>query len=595
VHVESIAVALFGAGSVLCGGAVLARFRVDSPAAGLFALTAAVAGVGGLALGTGFGLGWSLLVFPTAISIGMVLPLAWLLFSFAYVGREEFVVPHVVVLVAAPIVVGLAATWFIFGETVLPWVTLPARTEASAPVAVLVTALNVVQWVALLYAGMLALVGTGVILWTFNRYEYLDSTTGTVLGTFGTAPFLSVLFGLQLSTVSTVVLGGTAACGFLLGAGAAAALVGPPALLNRVQAVSTVGPRTIIEELDAPVVVTDMNGRVVELNPAARRAVAPAASAVGRPIADVLGSPPSALRETGTIELETDGGRRLFAPTVSRLADQHDRYLGEAVVLRDVTGETTRRQRLEVLNRVLRHNLRNDVSVILTRAELIAALNEDPDVQESVDSILRTGRALSALSEKAYAAETVLTMETDDEFATALQPLVADVFEATDADREVDWSYDGPGDVVVGVPRVHLALILENLVENAVRHNDSDRPTVRVDVNYEPTATYQLQASVSDNGPGIPDGELAAIERGYEESLTHASGIGLWIVHWLVMDIGGTVTFESREPRGTVVSIALPTARRDPSVSPAAASGAREFREGNDGTPQGWPGTAEDR
>lgn len=594
MYVEAIALALLGSGSVLCCVAAVAVFRVESPAAELFALTAAITGVGGLAIGVGLGLRRTLLVLPAAISIGMVLPLAWLLFSFAYVGRKEFVVPHVVALVAAPIGIGLVATWVIFGDAVIPLVTLPARAEAGVLAAVVVTALNMVQRIALLYAGMLTLVGTGIILWTFNRYDYLDSRTGTALGAFGTAPWLSVLFGLQLSSISTVALGATTACGFILGTGAAVALVGPSALLNRVQAVSTVGPRTVIEELDTPVVVTDMDGRVVELNPAARQAVAPAASGVGRQIADIAGSQLSVLCETATIELETEDGRRLFAPTVSRLADQHDRHLGEAVVLRDVTAETTRRQRLEVLNRVLRHNLRNDVGVILARTELIATLNEKPEIQDSVDSILRTSRRLSALSEKAYAVETALTMDASGGFSTALRPLVADVFDTVDADREVDWRYDGPEDVVVDVPRMHLALALENLVENGVEHNDSERPAVSVDVSHDPDATYQLRLVVSDNGPGIPDDELVAIERGYEESLTHGSGIGLWIVHWLVTDIGGTLTFESQEPRGTVVTIALPTARRNPSVSTAAGGSADESWRKSNRTPQSQSGAVED-
>jgi sensor histidine kinase regulating citrate/malate metabolism len=68
---------------------------------------------------------------------------------------------------------------------------------------------------------------------------------------------------------------------------------------------------------------------------------------------------------------------------------------------------------------------------------------------------------------------------------------------------------------------------------------------------------------VADNGPGIDDNELAAFDDSVESALDHASGLGLWLVHWTVAESGGEVTFDEHGPRGTVVTIRLPTTPPD--------------------------------
>ena len=64
---------------------------------------------------------------------------------------------------------------------------------------------------------------------------------------------------------------------------------------------------------------------------------------------------------------------------------------------------------------------------------------------------------------------------------------------------------------------------------------------------------------VEDDGPGIPDHEVAAIESGRETALEHGSGLGLWVIEWSASVLGATVTYANRTPRGTRVTIRLPT------------------------------------
>jgi len=106
------------------------------------------------------------------------------------------------------------------------------------------------------------------------------------------------------------------------------------------------------------------------------------------------------------------------------------------------------------------------------------------------------------------------------------------------------------------VPRFPEAL--GELFENAIEHNDTETPTVSVDVDQSDPSRARIH--VRDDGPGIPD-----IERGVLRSdrsidqLNHGSGLGLLFVYSVVTQSNGSLQFSENDPRGSVVTITLPT------------------------------------
>ena len=64
-----------------------------------------------------------------------------------------------------------------------------------------------------------------------------------------------------------------------------------------------------------------------------------------------------------------------------------------------------------------------------------------------------------------------------------------------------------------------------------------------------------MEVRVADDGPGIPAAEVNVLERGYETPLEHGSGLGLWIVNWIVTESGGGISFDENDPRGSVVTL----------------------------------------
>lgn len=64
-----------------------------------------------------------------------------------------------------------------------------------------------------------------------------------------------------------------------------------------------------------------------------------------------------------------------------------------------------------------------------------------------------------------------------------------------------------------------------------------------------------MTVTVTDNGPGIPKAERQVVTDGNETPLEHASGVGLWVVRWIVDAADGRLQFYSEETNGSRVSL----------------------------------------
>jgi signal transduction histidine kinase len=110
-------------------------------------------------------------------------------------------------------------------------------------------------------------------------------------------------------------------------------------------------------------------------------------------------------------------------------------------------------------------------------------------------------------------------------------------------------------------------VVLDELLRNGVVHNDHERPTVEVTVAAD---AETVRIAVSDDGPGLPPVERRILTGSIVETATqHGSGLGLWLVSWLVGSVDGDVTASTVE--GTTVTLTLP--RVAPDDSPAARVG----------------------
>ncbi|GAB7094742.1 hypothetical protein JCM30237_18950 [Halolamina litorea] len=220
----------------------------------------------------------------------------------------------------------------------------------------------------------------------------------------------------------------------------------------------------------------------------------------------------------------------------------------------DVTDAQVRDRQLQILDRYLRHNVRNKMNVVNGLADSVRE-EGDPSVAAYADTIERTGLTLLRNMEKEHVITNFLRQDpepTTTDLMGLLGSTVADVREQYPA---ASVTLSGPGSVSVeAVPQLSTALA--ELVRNAIIHNDSASPTVEVTVEAGEEA---VRVHVADDGPGIPEMESEVLaDADAETVVNHGQGLGLWLVYLVVSHSGGSLNFAEREPEGTVVTVELP-------------------------------------
>ncbi|UPV99038.1 sensor histidine kinase [Halorussus gelatinilyticus] len=222
-----------------------------------------------------------------------------------------------------------------------------------------------------------------------------------------------------------------------------------------------------------------------------------------------------------------------------------------------------REQRIQVFNRVLRHNLRNDMTVVVNYAEYVADESENPEVREAAEKIAARGWDLVDLSEKARRFGAGMEREGTEPVDTDVAAVVADAAAVVREEYpDADVSVEAPDRQFASATPAFDAAV-ENVCENAVEHNDAD-PTVSISVeSVTDDGEEWVRVAVADDGPGIPDHERAVLTDGGETDLEHGSGLGLWLVHWVVERSGGRLSFAENDPRGSVVRMDLRPASDD--------------------------------
>ena len=486
-------------------------------------------------------------VFLQGLTLGVagVFPTAWLVFAFQYSGY----VPEVsgrwlAVLLVEPVAFLVLSITNPFHGLVFRVTGLTST--GYGPVVSLefasVYAIHVVYAYGLVVAGIVLLAYVGVVASPMYRNQAVLLVAGIA------PPFLShVSYTLGASPISNLDLTPflSAVTGIVLGLG-----------LIRYDLVDRrpVARQFAIESVHNGLITVDEDGRIVEVNAVAREAFDPPPREGGS--AASFFDVDSAVALDGTFhEARSAGERRVFLLRASTLGDHTDRSRGTVIALQDVTDLRAHEQRLEVSNRVLRHNLRNDTNVIRGYAGQIASLVDDSEVVDNATRIEETADELYELSEKARKLVDESTDRNADRKPVELVAQTENVVSTMADDHPAtEWRIDAPDTAVVRLPNeVRFSNAIRNLLENAVKHNDADEPEVEVRIR---SGNGRTRVHVIDNGPGIPDLERRVFEAGSETPLQHSQGVGLWIAYLHTTEAGGEFDIEGSD-EGTTVTMSF--------------------------------------
>ena len=238
---------------------------------------------------------------------------------------------------------------------------------------------------------------------------------------------------------------------------------------------------------------------------------------------------------------------------IAPVRDEDDNVINFVGFQQDVTELRERQQQLQVIDRVLRHNLHNDLNVVQSMAGQIQR-EGDGQVSEYAQRIIDTGDALLETIDKQREITALLEdkpQREDVELASMLRS-VADVVRAEYPSASIEVS--APEQAVVRATS-QIRNAIDELLRNAVVHSQQETPHVTVTVS---NTDGVVAVQIADNGPIIPEMERdILLGREEETPLYHGKGLGLWLVQLIVRRSSGSIDCTENEPRGNVITISL--------------------------------------
>ena len=236
-------------------------------------------------------------------------------------------------------------------------------------------------------------------------------------------------------------------------------------------------------------------------------------------------------------------------------------------IVRDIMGRKRDEEALHKVNAELdgyahtvSHDLRNPLAAIILASETLEALLKAPEsdemrgyVNEIIETIQDSAKRatdliedLLVLAEAGQASKEIEDVDVADVVETILDEMATEI-----SDRGVTIELDeGLGTLRANPTQVYQ--VFSNLVGNAIMHNDSDEPCVRVS-RLADADSGGRRFRVRDNGSGIPEDVLGSVFMPFIKGAGGHTGIGLTIVEKIVKAYNGEV--EAHNDNGAVFEV----------------------------------------
>jgi signal transduction histidine kinase len=215
-----------------------------------------------------------------------------------------------------------------------------------------------------------------------------------------------------------------------------------------------------------------------------------------------------------------------------------------------------RKEMIEVYDRLLRHDLGNDLQVISGFSDaLVGMVDADEQTGNYAEKIHRTANEAADLISRV--GDLVKTLEQDGELkARALEPILSDVVDNVNTKFEtLSVDYD-PAEFEYQVFAGDLLdSIFTNVLSNAAVHNDGD---IHVEVYAEEPAPGTVVVGFADDGKGIVEEVRDEIfEMGKKGPDSEGTGLGMGLARALTESYGGTVEVRDSDRGGADFRVTL--------------------------------------
>lgn len=213
-------------------------------------------------------------------------------------------------------------------------------------------------------------------------------------------------------------------------------------------------------------------------------------------------------------------------------------------------------QRRAVINRVLRHDLRNEMNVIRGyAANLKNDSNNNERTIQSAEKIIEKSDRLISLGDEVREIDQEMNRLDRKLRKLNLRVKIQEKIKYIHSNySDVNFIVRSPDNVYI-LGNSMIGTAVEQLIENAIVHNDNPNEQIEVYINIETEEEDgKVRLSIIDNGPGIEKSQMSVINTGVETPLDHVNGLGLWMVRWISDIVGGDFHIKDI-PEGTCATI----------------------------------------
>ncbi|MDX2190802.1 MAG: tetratricopeptide repeat-containing sensor histidine kinase [Bacteroidota bacterium] len=176
-------------------------------------------------------------------------------------------------------------------------------------------------------------------------------------------------------------------------------------------------------------------------------------------------------------------------------------------------------------------------------------------MQESIDRLMLVLKDLSNYSRNSRLQVTHETIDFNKLITKVLDDLK---FLPNYNNVKINYTIEGSGMYISDPLRIHI--LLNNLISNAITHNDFSKSNPYVNVHITYTETKAI-IKIEDNGEGIPDEYHNKIYDMFFKGSNNSqgSGLGLYIVKGVIKKLQGHISFITRSGEGTTFVVEVPT------------------------------------
>jgi PAS domain S-box-containing protein len=296
------------------------------------------------------------------------------------------------------------------------------------------------------------------------------------------------------------------------------------------------------------VVLLDMNKNFLFANPAAEKICGVSTNGLyGRNFNEFIVETYEHRSHHFETRIKTEQGEmKDLLVTSTNHENENGNMQGTLEIFRDITFRKAiererdeNRERLKLINRILRHDITNNLTVIKSALKIFFR-NKNEEVLK--DAMTYADKSVKLISE----------MRKQEEMVTVknLKMLNINKFisETMKSYPELDYTLTGECTVFADDS---VNSVIDNIVRNAIMHGHATKMEISVIEHHE-----YCQVSFSDNGIGIPEKIADKIfDEGFKYGETGNTGIGLFIVKKTMENYEGTVTVKNNKPQGAIFTL----------------------------------------